>query len=1549
MKKRSKKVLAFGVAALMALSSLPASILTATAAIGANQTANGGTSYNFVLKDMATDSNTVEVSSDDVAAGNVSRTIGVYIDSEEWSRDAFIQMVSLNWAATTGATLKDGGKENTSLYFENIMDVGEKNAKSETYTMPAGGTLKTAYPMYCLAKILGVDSKKPKYAETYALVTTRQMAVDKIFGSTIMDNGANKVKFTYAYYASQADKDAKKRSSKTQECDVQTNENGVPYITYDYVSQDDFSTKTATVELPYYSVNHFVDTQAGKAVPDANNFYLWQYKGIPGDTSGTSFLGSSMDYVFTKFDVVIPQGTPDGTYYVQLCSRSPEDGSIEPLATAADFSSLKDRQQAMGTKLEDRSTFIGCSSQSASYCLPQSADTAYVKIVVGEGGDETTTTTGATTTTAWGTTTTAGEEDGKPTWKIEDKFVEPGEEEFDMGVSLQNGINATGLQGTMVLPEATQKILVPSTYGVATAMSAGDAYNISGGQFNMNEWNTTGRLYWGFAASTTYSTPNNGEDIITMSWSVADKATIEKVIAEYPNDVKKGTDANGKTYYSFPVKWEEDGTDPGMSGDKQVDRARYKYLDEDNLDVYKTNLTLKDGSINVYMDEVSTDKTTWKIEDKFVEAGEEDFDMGVSLKDGINSTGLQGTMILPEATQKILIPSSYGVATAMNAGDAYNISGGQFNMNEWNTTGRLYWGFAASTTYSAPNNGEDIVVMSWSVADAATVKSVAEEYGLKINTDANGKTYYTFPVKWEEDGTDPGMSGDKVVDRARYKYLNEENLDVYKTALTLEDGSINIYVDETPTDKTTWKIEDKFVEAGEEDFDMGVSLKDGINSTGLQGTMILPEATQKILIPSSYGVATAMNAGDAYNISGGQFNMNEWNTTGRLYWGFAASTTYSAPNNGEDIVVMTWSVADMATVKSVAQQYGVKTGTDENGRTYYIFPVKWEEDGTDPGMSGDKVVDRARYKYLNEENLDVYKTALTLEDGSINIYVDDVTTTTTEATTTTTKATTTTTEATTTTTKATTTTTEATTTTTKATTTTAEVTTTTAATTTTAEKTTASTAATTAATTTTTQAPLPDGKSVWSIGKIWANPGDGYEGGSVEDLDLPFNISNPIKSYGLQGTVIFDKATRELVELAWGNASASSGDLYNFSTFLSNLGSYKTDGKFFYVLQAGLTAENPTASEGTAVNVSIAIPDEATVKSVAAENGLTLQYDAEKNVYYYEFPVKWSEDGTDPAPSGSQTAYRKRFQYLDSTEPEGRNVFSDYVTLEDGWIRVIVSKDAETTTSTTEATTTTTTTAATTTTTAEVTTTTAEVTTTTAEVTTTTAEVTTTTTSATTTTSSEATTTTSGEATTTTTKGTEEDKTVSVSLVADASFYFSVDERPFNNADLLKATLSDGSDVTNDITFECKTPAELYEKEGKAYCVVEMTPYYNGEALADAPKPKVYIGIKGDAQLDGDVDMDDSFEVLQYYSYSAAGRFPTLTDGKDANLEKLAYFLADIDTESKLGKNEGDTALSMDDAFNILQYVSYRAAGRNMTWPDVVPSLKTLKGSIWAE
>lgn len=52
MKKRTKKVLSFGVAALMAVSALPFSALSVSASIPTKQTENGGTPYNFLLEEQ---------------------------------------------------------------------------------------------------------------------------------------------------------------------------------------------------------------------------------------------------------------------------------------------------------------------------------------------------------------------------------------------------------------------------------------------------------------------------------------------------------------------------------------------------------------------------------------------------------------------------------------------------------------------------------------------------------------------------------------------------------------------------------------------------------------------------------------------------------------------------------------------------------------------------------------------------------------------------------------------------------------------------------------------------------------------------------------------------------------------------------------------------------------------------------------------------------------------------------------------------------------------------------------------------------------------------------------------------------------------------------------------------------------------------------------------------------------------------------------------------------------------------------------------------------
>ena len=213
------------------------------------------------------------------------------------------------------------------------------------------------------------------------------------------------------------------------------------------------------------------------------------------------------------------------------------------------------------------------------------------------------------------------------------------------------------------------------------------------------------------------------------------------------------------------------------------------------------------------------------------------------------------------------------------------------------------------------------------------------------------------------------------------------------------------------------------------------------------------------------------------------------------------------------------------------------------------------------------------------------------------------------------------------------------------------------------------------------------------------------------------------------------------------------------------------------------------------------------------------------------------------------------------------------------------------------------------------------------------------------------TTTTSGSGETTTTSGTGETTTTtstdiipmkdieSISVEVGEGVYFS-DEESFDASELIVsavATLKDGTTKDLDASYFgfLQTPADVYTAP---YYKGAVDIYYVGDADKTAleDKPTVAVAMKGDTQLDGDVDMDDAFDTLQYYSSSAAGKAVTFTDGSDELLEKLAFYVSDIDTESKAGKKTDDAEISMDDAFNILQYVSYRAAGKDVVWSDVI-------------
>ena len=290
-----------------------------------------------------------------------------------------------------------------------------------------------------------------------------------------------------------------------------------------------------------------------------------------------------------------------------------------------------------------------------------------------------------------------------------------------------------------------------------------------------------------------------------------------------------------------------------------------------------------------------------------------------------------------------------------------------------------------------------------------------------------------------------------------------------------------------------------------------------------------------------------------------------------------------------------------------------------------------------------------------------------------------------------------------------------------------------------------------------------------------------------------------------------------------------------------------------------------------------------------------------------------------------------------------------------------VTTTTEAATTTTEAATTTT--EAVTTTTEAATTTTEAVTTTTEAATTTTEAATTTTEAATTTTTTEATTTSTTEATTTTSATTTQPQpnvTTIVFELADPNFYFSVDEREFKATDLFKSvtlisTDADGKivsqeDIIDKVNFNGATPKSTYVQADKYYAGTIQAYYNNGteNVLIPDATPTVYIGVKGDADLNGLEDVPDAVSILTYYAKIAAGQ-QGIVFNEDPMLNKLAYFLADVDTESKAGENTDGKLMEVNDAVYVLTYYAKKAAGQGPTWPDVIPSLKSLEGSMWYE
>ena len=286
--------------------------------------------------------------------------------------------------------------------------------------------------------------------------------------------------------------------------------------------------------------------------------------------------------------------------------------------------------------------------------------------------------------------------------------------------------------------------------------------------------------------------------------------------------------------------------------------------------------------------------------------------------------------------------------------------------------------------------------------------------------------------------------------------------------------------------------------------------------------------------------------------------------------------------------------------------------------------------------------------------------------------------------------------------------------------------------------------------------------------------------------------------------------------------------------------------------------------------------------------------------------------------------------------------------------RVLVTETTTTTqTTTTSSTTTTTTTSDTTSTTTDTTTTSTD----------------TTSTSTETTTTSTDTTSTSTETTTTSTTSMPADVTVTTSVVksyvtadTDYAFYLNTEEE-FDKAQVSNVILHtsyvegytiDGQtiitkegeeikDITADINFGSATPSNTYKEDNDTFKYTVPVCGTDGQPLTDNDGKNVtvtvYIGVKGDTNLDSAADAVDASQVLAFYAKtSTQGRGvydvilseSKLVNAPDSLYEEFAAFLSDVhhDASATVGRDakKDSRSITANDASNILAYYSKRSA-----------------------
>ncbi|MBQ8823914.1 MAG: hypothetical protein IJZ64_01630, partial [Ruminococcus sp.] len=487
MKKQTRRIGSLCLSAVMALSAIPAFSLGASAALKDSVT------FSFETSD--TREKTVNITKEQIAAGDVTFNVGLYLNADEqMTPDGdnfnYISGVQANWAASSNKYVK----------FSNTMNKANRpyGRDGKEFTTSTGVTFIAQHEPFCFAQLTKNDDGTNKM-NTATVDTTNTVASDLVFGMAIKSAGPNKVTFTGSGFTSATYDPSTGKWTDTDmqktvyELDVTVDENGDGHIEYDsclstYISNAERNAaaekangqavvlKAPVVHTEVILYNYDPTVPSGKTLGGTNDIDVWGWKSVDS-TRGSSWLGAPNEYPFTTFDVTVKQDTPDGVYYVQLNKNSNRN------TYSVDDGFVHDANGNIA--VDDKGHQVINSIKSIKPANYDDDESVNLKIVVGDGKEdtttttaETTTTTKSTTTTTNGTTTTATETTPKVTtttqdvpkpegygWDIGKNFVEAGQANAKvLAPTVFNSVEVTGNVAALKPSAAAQALLDASTY-----------------------------------------------------------------------------------------------------------------------------------------------------------------------------------------------------------------------------------------------------------------------------------------------------------------------------------------------------------------------------------------------------------------------------------------------------------------------------------------------------------------------------------------------------------------------------------------------------------------------------------------------------------------------------------------------------------------------------------------------------------------------------------------------------------------------------------------------------------------------------------------------------------------------------------------------------------------------------------------------------------------------------------------------------------------------------------------------------------------------------